>query len=509
MRDIIVNATSREIRVAVCEEGTVAELYIEHPQANGIVGNIYKGYVSSVLPGIQAAFVDIGLSKAGFLYVADIYHDQPDQTWLPPSLLLDERPGFALGALESSPASLAPPMRIEHILEEGQDILVQVVKEPVGTKGCRLTSYLTLPGRYLVLMPGVNHIGISRRIPSEAEKMRLRDLVLPLLPAGMGCIIRTLSTEATVPELQADIAFLTTLWQEVQRTATAATAPHLVHRELDLLLRTLRDLLATSIDSCIIDEVGAYSRALAFVQTYLPHLAGKLQQYAKATPIFDAFNIERQLEQALLPQVRLKSGGFITIDHTEALVAIDVNTGRYVGTRDPAETILKTNLEAADEVVRQLRLRNIGGLIIIDFIDMDHEEHKAIVSQRLIERLQTDRARTKVLSISELGLVEMTRQRMRAGLHHVLCEPCTFCHGTGLVETAATVCTKIFRDIQRLLLTTPYTKNVVVRAHPGVANRLHHEERLYVTKLEHDLHIHLSVEVDDGLRHNQFAVLPV
>jgi ribonuclease G len=506
--DLIVNATSRETRVAVREQGVVVELYIERRQEHGIVGNIYKGYVISVLPGIQAAFVDIGLKKAGFLYVADVQGSNPDQPWPESVLAFDERPGLPVVDPEASPAPLPPRRRIEHLLEAHQELLVQVVKEPVGTKGCRLASVLTLPGRYLVLIPGVQHIGVSRRIPSEAEKARLRELVMPLLPPGMGCIVRTLGAGATVQELQADVRFLTTVWQEVQRQAALTVPPHLVHQELDLLLRTLRDLLAESVDHCLIDDPAAYSRAEGFVRTYLPHLAAKVRPYPHTTPIFEAFAIEQQIEQALQPQVRLKSGGYITIDHTEALVAIDVNTGRFVGNHDPAETILTTNLEAVDEVVRQLRLRNIGGLIIIDFIDMDNSVHKAMVVQRLADRLQSDRARTRVLSISDLGLVEMTRQRVRASLNHTLCEPCTFCNGTGLVETAATICTKLFRDLQRLSLTMPHIENVTVHVHPAVADRLHKEESIYVAELAHNLRLQLTVKSDSSLRQSQFAILP-
>ena len=508
MRDIIVNATSRETRVAVLEHGVVVELYIEPPQHHGIVGNIYKGQVTSILPGIQAAFVDIGVKKAGFLYVADLPGSQTDAAWPPASLLLDERPGASLTEPVPPAVPLRPLQRIEQALEEGQELLVQVIKEPVGTKGCRLTSFITLPGRYLVLMPGVPHIGVSRRISSETEKARLRDLVLPLLPAGMGGIIRTLGASATLQELQADVHFLTTLWHEVQRHVMTAVAPCLVHRDLDILLRTLRDLLDDTVNRCLIDDPVTYNRAATFVRTYLPHLIDKMQRYAHATPIFEIYDIEQQITQALHPRVRLKSGGSITIDHTEALVAIDVNTSRYVGERNPAETILTTNLEAADEIARQLQLRNIGGLIIIDFIDMDDAAHRALVVQRLTERLQSDRARTKVLSISELGLVEMTRQRVRANLHSLLCESCPTCNGTGLIESAATVCTKIFREVQQLAVTMPYTAHVTVHVHPVVADWLQHEEKIYVAEMEQTLRMRLTIKVDSSMRQNQFVVLP-
>lgn len=496
--DIIVNATQRETRVALLENTAVAELFIERHHNHGIVGNIYKGCVTKILPGMQAAFVDIGLKKAGFLYVSDLTAGRS-------APLEDVHPL----ALSSSVPSPAPRPRIETLVEEGQELLVQIVKEPLGTKGCRLTSAVTLPGRYLVLMPGVPQIGVSRRITAATDKERLRQLAGALLPAGMGCIVRTRSAGVSSEALQADLQFLMTLWHGVQRNAAHAVAPSLVHQELDLLLRTLRDFLTEDVERCLIDDAGTYARAQEFVRAYFPHRTAHIIPYQDARPIFDAFEVERQIEHALHPKIWLKSGGYITIEHTEALVAIDVNTGRFVGMHDPAETILMTNLEAVNEVVRQLRLRNIGGLVIIDFIDMEHAEHRHTVVQALESRLQYDRARTKVLSISDFGLVEMTRQRARASLSHVLCEPCDYCGGTGFIETAATVCAKIFREIQRLALVAPYTRKIIVNVHPGVADRLQNEERTYVSELEQNLRISLTIKADDDLRQAQFDVLPL
>jgi ribonuclease G len=505
---MIVNATSREIRVAFLEDAVVVELFIEQHHHRSLVGNIYKGRVTKILPGIQAAFVDIGLPKAGFLYVSDIHGGQPDPAGDTLDQALDAP--SALHPSHSTALTAGPPpdRRIEELLEAGQELLVQITKEPLGTKGCRLTSVITLPGRYLVLLPGVHHIGVSRRILEEAEKARVRELAASLLPAGMGCIVRTLGAGATSQELRADVQFLTTLWHDVQRSGASTPAPYLVHQELNLLLRILRDLLADNVDHCFIDDPAAYARAQAFVRAYFPHLAQRLVWYQDPTPIFDAFGVERQIAQALQHQIRLTSGGYITIDHTEALVAIDVNTGRYIGTHHPAETILTTNLEAVDEVARQLRLRNIGGLIIIDFIDMDNAEHKARVVQRLEDRLQRDRARTKVLSISDFGLVEMTRQRMRASLSESLCKPCPCCGGTGLVETPTTVCAKIFREIYRIMRVMPYAEHMTINVHPAVANWLHNEENAYVSELESHLRIRLTIKADDTLRQGQFEVLP-
>jgi ribonuclease G len=506
--EIIVNATRRETRVALLENTAVAELFIERHHDYGIVGNIYKGCVTKILPGIQAAFVDIGLKKAGFLYVADLIGGQPDPPEQADAQALDTPEALHADGHLAPPLVLAPRRRIEECVEEGQELLVQVVKEPLGTKGCRVTAAITLPGRYLVLMPGVPYIGVSRRITSGTEKERLHQLASALLPPGTGGIVRTRSTGITSEELQADGQFLTTLWHDVQQKAALSSAPSLVHQELRLLLRTLRDFLTEDVERCLIDHPETYTRAQEFVRAYFPHRTAQIILYQDTRPIFEAFDIERQIEHALRPKIWLKSGGYITIDQTEALVAIDVNTGRFVGVHDPAETILTTNLEAVDEVVRQVRLRNLGGLIIIDFIDMADAAHRCQVVQALETRLQQDRARTKVLSISDFGLIEMTRQRTRASLSHVLCEPCHYCGGVGVIETAATVCSKIFREIQRVALAVPYTKKVMVNVHPVVADWLHHEERTYVSELEQNLRISLTIKADDHLRQGQFDVLP-
>src|SRR5262249_22853945 len=357
--------------------------------------NIYRGRAAKILPGMQAAFGDIGFPKAGFLHVSDILVDPHKPPWNHETAPLD----LDTGRDGSAPQPAWPPQpayAIAELLEQGQELLVEVAKERHGTKGCRLTTYLSLAERYLVLMPGVEHIGVSRRIPDEAEKERLRSCVQTLLPEGMGCIVRTLSAGVSTQELQADLHFLTALWQHVQHNASQGSAPCLGHQEVDLVLRTLRDCLAPEVERVIIDDVEAYERARAFLQAAdLPHLAASLVLYQETVPLFEAFGIEKEVERALQRKVWLKSGGYITIDHTEALVAIDVNTGRFVGKSDPATTILTTNLEAVHEIVRQLRLRNIGGLVIIDFIDMDTDEHKQLVFQTLEEVLRYDRARTK------------------------------------------------------------------------------------------------------------------
>jgi len=505
--DIVVNATARETRIALLEQRTVTELFIEPHANDGLVGNIYRGHVAKILPGMQAAFVDIGLPKAGFLHVSDILVDPHTPPWGYETTQLDLGNGSdVLGTQLAVPPESA--YAIEELLDEGQELLVQVAKEPLGTKGCRLTTYLTLAGRYLVLMPGVEQIGVSRRIPDEVEKERLRTCVKALLPEGMGCIVRTLSEGVSAQELQADLHFLTALWQHVQHQARQVAAPCLVHQEVDLVLRTLRDCFTAHVERVIIDDVQAYARAQAFLRAAeLSHLVANLVLYEDATPLFEAFGIEREIERALQRKVWLKSGGYIVIDHTEALVAIDVNTGRFVGKSDPAATILTTNLEAVQEIVRQLRLRNLGGLVIIDFIDMDTDEHRQLVFQALEEALRYDRARTKILQISEFGLVEMTRKRVRASLDQVLCEPCSYCHGTGRMESVATVCAKVLRELQRVLRATPYTKKVMVNVHPTVAAMLYNEERAHVAALEQTWHMTLAIQGDNDMPHGHFEVL--
>jgi ribonuclease G len=505
--DIVVNATARETRIALLEQRTVTELFIEQHTNCGLVGHIYRGRVAKILPGMQAAFVDIGLPKAGFLHVSDILVDPHTPPWG------SETTQRALGPSSDvcAPQPSGPPepaYAIAELLDAGQEILVQVAKEPLGTKGCRLTTYLTLAGRYLVLMPGVEHIGVSRRIPDEAEKERLRAGVKALLPEGMGCIVRTLSVGVSPQELQADLRFLMALWQHVQHQAREVGAPCLVHHEVDLVLRTLRDCLTVEVERVIIDDAQAYARAQAFLQAAeLSHLATNLVLYEDTTPLFEAFGIEREIERALQHKVWLKSGGSIVIDHTEALVAIDVNTGRFVGKSDPAATMLTTNLEAVQEIIRQLRLRNLGGLVVIDFIDMDMDEHRQLVFQALEEALRYDRARTKILQMSEFGLVEMTRKRVRASLDQVLCEPCSYCRGTGRMESATTVCSKVLREIQRVMRVTPYTKKVMVNVRPTVAAMLYNEERVHVAALEQTWHITLAIQGDNDMPHGHFEVL--
>jgi ribonuclease G len=505
--EILIDTTSHETRVALLENGSVAELYVERERDKGIVGNIYKGIVTKILPGMQAAFVDMGLRRAGFLYVADVESIEGRESLEKfvedesleedDKLLVDgRRPGRRL---QDSP--------IEELLQEGQEILVQVSKEPIGTKGARLTSYITLPGRYLVFMPMVDHIGVSRRIVNEEERQRLKDIVREGKQPGVGFIVRTVSEGVDRQELHSDMAFLTKLWEDIQRKAAAAPAPALVHPDLNIILRTVRDLFTSEVDRLIIESIHDYETCLEFVRSYLPHLQPKIQLYQGKEPLFEAYGVELEIERALGRKIWLKSGGYIVIDQTEALVAVDVNTGRFVGKRNPEETILQTNLEAIKEIVYQLRLRNIGGIIIIDFIDMEREESREKVYNALLNTLRSDRSRTRISKISELGLVEMTRKRVRESLGRVLCRPCPYCDGSGTIKSAATICYEILRETRRAAATSQKRRKILVRLHPIVADLLLEEEGGFLEMLEQEFQKQIIVKGDYDLHEEQYEVM--
>ncbi|HXH10209.1 MAG TPA: Rne/Rng family ribonuclease [Alphaproteobacteria bacterium] len=504
--EILIDTTSHETRVALLENGSVAELYVERERDKGIVGNIYKGLVTKILPGMQAAFVDLGLRRAGFLYVADVESVEGgdsleklvDEESIDDDKLLAERRRFGRRAVDHP---------IEELLQQGQDILVQVSKEPIGTKGARVTSYITLPGRYLVFMPMVDHIGVSRRIANEEERQRLKDIVREAKAPGVGFIVRTVSEGVDRQEIHSDMAFLTRLWEDIQKRAMAIPAPNLVHPDLNILLRTVRDLFTSDVDRLILDSPQDYETCLDFVRSYLPHLEAKIQLYPGKEPLFEAYGVELEIERALGRKIWLKSGGYIVIDQTEALVAIDVNTGRFVGRRNPEETILQTNLEAVKEIVYQLRLRNIGGIIIIDFIDMEHEESREKVYNALLNALRSDRSRTRITKISELGLVEMTRKRVRESLGRVLCRPCPYCDGSGAIKSAVTICYEILREIRRAASTSQRRRKIVVQLHPVVADILLEEERGYLEALEEQFQKQIVIKGDYDLHEEQYEVM--
>ncbi len=497
MKELVINATSRETRVALLEGGHIAELYIERDRQLGIVGNIYKGKVIRVLPGMQAAFVDIGLAKAAFLYVADVM-DEMEQ--VERNIEGDEEPH---GQGESSEPSSLPP--IEDLLTEGQELLVQISKEPISTKGARITSHISLPGRHLVYMPTVDHIGISRRIESEEERERLRQIVDSMRTPGTGFIVRTVSEGKSEDDLRHDMEFLVGLWENLSRGIDEINAPSLIHSDLDVTSKVLRDILTEDVKKIVVDNVDEYDKIVRFLRTFMPRLNYCIELYKGDEPIFDAYGLELEISRSLGRKVWLKSGGSIIIEQTEALVAIDVNTGRYVGKHNFEDTILKTNLEALKEIAFQLRLRNIGGLIIIDFIDMEKEAHREKVHAALEEALKQDKNKTNILKISELGLVEMTRKRVRESIGRTLCEPCPYCEGKGYVRGKLTIIYEILRELQREMVDLP-AKNVTLLAHPEVAGLLIDEERCGLDELEQRFGCTVSINPRPGFHVEQFEI---
>ena len=480
---IVVNAGLIETRVAVQDGSTLTDLYVEREGRRSIVGNVYKGIVTNVLPGMQAAFVDIGLVKDAFLYAGDYTANRGEDE--APDVSPDEEDDGADLDVESEPEARphvpAPP--IEELLRRGQEVLVQVSKESLGTKGARVTSFVSIPGRSIVYMPHARHVGVSRRIKDDDERERLRNVVKGLRPPAGGFIVRTVAEGKGEEDLASDIQFLSRLWSQVQARFEQAPAPSLLHEEMDLIFRVVRDLFSPQIEEFLVDDPEAYDKCVQFASSFVPQLMDRVTRWEKDDPIFEATGIEREIEKALRRRVWLKSGGYIVIDHTEALVAIDINTGKYVGKRDFEETVLKINLEAVGEVVHQIRLRDLGGIIIIDFIDMERPEHRDQVFKALMKALADDKARTNVLEISELGLVEMTRKRVRQSLQSVFCAPCPACKGSGMVKSDATLAAEILRKVQAGVRDAPGT-DVVVRAHPETAHHLEVDRREAIERLQ-------------------------
>jgi ribonuclease G len=467
---IVVNAGLTETRVGVQEGNLLTELYLERHRHRSIVGSIYKGVVTNVLPGMQAAFVDVGLAKDAFLYAGDYTTNLGE---LAGEMLAagdeDGDTDVDLDVEELEPRRETAP--IEELLHKSQTVLVQVSKESLGTKGARITSFISLPGRYLVYMPQARHIGVSRRIRDDRERERLRAALRSVnLPPG-GFILRTNAEGKTESEFAADVEFLTRLWAQVQSRFEQAAAPAVLHEEGDLTFRVVRDLFSPEVDEFVVDSREVYDKCAGYVEALVPALRERVRLWQEPTPIFEALGIEKDIEKALRRRVWLKSGGYIVIDHTEALVSIDVNTGKYVGKRDFEQTVLKINLEAVGEVVRQIRLRDLGGIIIIDFIDMESAEHREQVYRALKRALAEDKARTNVLEISELGLVEMTRKRVRQDLRSLLSVVCPTCKGSGITKSDATIAAEIFRGVQAKAMTATDAngREVVIRVHPDLA----------------------------------------
>jgi len=430
--EILINVTPQETRVAVIENGVLQEVFIERERKRGIVSNIYKGKVCRVLPGMQAAFVEIGLERAAFLHASDIWTGKPKEN------------------VESYDDKPEPPS-INSLVREGQEILVQVVKDPLGTKGARLTSHITIPARFLVYMPYSNHIGISQKIEDETERERLKNLVIDMAGDEIqsGFIIRTVAEGAEEQAINADIQFLRKIWESLQERSKEVQVGQIVYEDLRLSMRAIRDMVGMDVEKIRIDSNEHFQKATKFVGKFIPELVAGIEYYSGPRPIFDLFSVEDEIQKALQSKVQLKSGGYLIIDQTEAMTTVDVNTGAFVGHRNLEETIFKTNLEATQTIARQLRLRNLGGIIIIDFIDMENEEHKRQVLRALERAVEKDHAKSNISEVSSLGLVQMTRKRTRESLGHILCESCPVCRGTGTVKTPETVAFEIFREILR------------------------------------------------------------
>lgn len=497
-KDMVINTTSHETRVAILENGHIAELYIERSRERGLVGNIYQGRVIRVLPGMQAAFVDIGLDKAAFLYVADVL-DEMDAV----AQFVEGSGPLAEENERPEPTPLPP---IADLLHEGQELLVQIAKEPLGTKGARITAHISLPGRHLVYMPTVDHIGISRRIENEEEKDRLRTIVELIRPPGSGFIVRTAAEGKSEKDLLADMEFLIGLWDGIVQRKEGKKAPALIHSDLDVTSKVLRDLLTDEVDRIVVDKQEEYDKVTRFIATFMPKMTYVIELHDSDEPIFDAFGLEVEIARAIGRRVWLKCGGYIIIEQTEALTAIDVNTGRFVGKHNLEDTILKTNLEALLEVAYQLRLRNIGGLVIIDFIDMEKEAHREKVYSALEEALKNDKSRTNILKISELGLVEMTRKRVRESISRLLCEPCPYCDGKGYIKSRTTMAYEMFRELQRSISTLSGEK-ITLLVHPNVAALLCDEERGGIEELEERFHKQILITAKPGFHQEQFEIL--
>ena len=546
-KEMIISSNGHETRVAILEDDQLAELFVEREQNRGVVGNVYKGRVSKVLPGMQSSFVDIGLERDGFLYVSDVIanldeYDSDEDT--------EPSPAKTNGANGAAEGSSAPPERrkgrdgrgrdrddrergadpstgsgssraqsrdepkIEELLKEGQDVIVQVAKEPLGTKGARLTCHVTLPGRFLVFMPTVDHIGISRKIDSREERGRLRGIVREFREQHSfngGVIIRTAASNRSKEDILADLNYFYKIWVDMRTRGEQRRSPVTVYQEPSLVAKLLRDLLTDDYSAIRIDNPVEHQRALEFIGRIMPNLASRVKRYDKDFPIFEEYGVQAELDKALRSKVWLKSGGSIVINQTEALVAIDVNTGRYVGKKTAGrleDTIIKTNLEAAKEIVRQIRLRDLGGIIVCDFIDMEEKKNRQKVFQAVEQELRKDRAPSKALQVSDFGLVIVTRKRVKQSLERVLTEPCPYCTGAGTIKSSATVCYEILSEVKKVGsdLDGP---GVLLRVNPDIARALQEEERGVLKDLKNMLQRDIIVKPDVHLHHEQFDVMSI
>lgn len=489
-KEIYINVEQHEKRVIVLDNKKIEEFYVERADTVNLVGNIYKGKVESVLPGIEAAFVNIGLEKNGFLYVTDVEKDASDF-----DRLLDEEGGdFHERGQDRKNQSIAS------MLKKGDEVLVQVVKEPISTKGARLTAHISIPGRFLVLMPFDNRIGLSKRIEDHKERDRIRKIIEDLkLPKDIGFIVRTAAIGASQKDFFRETRYLLRLWQHIRYKARKAKPPQMIHQEYDLILRTTRDTFTQSTAKLEIDSRNDYKRISKFLKMCSPELRNRLKFYNDRTPIFEKYDLERQIDKIYNRIIQLKGGGYLVFDETESLVAIDVNSGKSVGHKNLEETAFRTNLEAAEEVPRQLRLRDIGGIIIIDFIDMEFSGHRKAVVKALEHAIEGDKAKTKILNISSIGLVEMTRQRARRSIEAKNYQRCPYCGGRGTIKSASTVSTNLARQLARILSVTR-SREVFVTLHPEVASYVVAPERNMIKQLERRFRKYIRV-IEDPNQH--------
>ncbi len=495
--ELLINVTPQETRIATIENGLLQEVLIERECKRGLVGNIYKAKVSRVLPGMQAAFLDIGLERTAFLHLSDIV--------LPKTLSTKK-----IGTSSSSSQNQENEVSITQVLRDGQELLVQVVKNPISTKGARLTTHITIPARYLVYMPNNAHIGISQRLSDENERQRLKDCIQKFQDefGGGGYIIRTVAEGKTEQAIYSDMLFLKKLWDSVIEKNKTQKAGSLIHEDLRLVMKTMRDITEDKISSIRIDSKETYANVQKFAAKFIPELVDKIKYYPGEGPIFDLFGVETEIHKALQPKINLKSGGYLIIDQTEAMTTVDVNTGSYVGKKNLEETIFKTNLEATQAIVRQLRLRNLGGIIIIDFIDMQSTEHRRQVLRSFEKNLARDNVKSTITEVSNLGLVEMTRKRTRESLEQILCEPCPICNTRGTIKTVETLAFEIFREIMRVSRQYDASKILVLTA-KNVAEFLMEEQSTAIAELEEFISLSICFQINDDYNQEQFDVVPM
>jgi len=537
-KEMIISSTGHDTRVAILEDDQVVEVFIERENQRGVVGNIYKGRVSKVLPGMQSSFVDIGLERDAFLYVSEVVNtveeferlesgdeDDTPASGVPAAVAVEEAmPAGANGTVEvvrperrgrdRAAAGPPPQARIEDLLKEGQEILVQVVKEPLGTKGARLTSHVTMPGRFLVFMPTVDHVGVSRKIESREERARLRGIVRQFREEhGFtgGVIVRTAAGNRPERDIVSDLSYFHQVWTEVRQKMEARRPPALLFQEQSLVTKLLRDLLTEDYSAIRLDDADEYRRVVALIERIMPNLVSRVKHYTKEFPIFEEYGVQAEIDKALRPKVWLKSGGYLVINQTEALVAIDVNTGRYVGKKSSGrleDTIVKTNLEAVKEIVRQIRLRDLGGIIVLDLIDMEEKKNRQKVFQEVERELRKDRSPSKALQVSDFGLVIVTRKRVKQSLERQLTEPCPYCSGSGSIKSSATICQEILTELQKIGQDLD-GQGVVLRVNPDIARALKEEEHQILRDLQATLGKPVTIRPDAHLHHEQFDVMAI